>query len=286
MYEAAALNAESQPPLGRPITAPGMGDEALARSRAEEARAEAAFEAERRAEDPFGDIFGGGRRYQRNHIDDMVDSFEAESRAQLEREALAGLDRNSMMMEVGYRPNEQAVWGAMGVPGDVFRGEIGRRESSDNWKAERTEPVALGRYQLRIIALKDVKLMDAEGNWTGRWGIGTKSQFLASSDVQNLAMTEYMRNNEGYLHGARDELDVFDFRGQEIVGVIGSFKVTPVGLMAAAHRWGAGGVRSYFDHQIENSWVSSFEGLDKGTRDKYLAIETRLREFENVAYNN
>ena len=65
MYEAAALNPESQPPLGRPITAPGMGDEALARSRAEEARAEAAFEAERRAEDPFGDIFGGGQRSER-----------------------------------------------------------------------------------------------------------------------------------------------------------------------------------------------------------------------------
>ena len=66
---------------GRPITAPGMGDEALARNRAEEARAEAAMEAERRADDPFGDIFGGGRRSERNHIDDMLDSFEAESRA-------------------------------------------------------------------------------------------------------------------------------------------------------------------------------------------------------------
>ena len=41
----AAANQESLPPPGRPITAPGMGDEALARSRAEEARAEAAFEA-------------------------------------------------------------------------------------------------------------------------------------------------------------------------------------------------------------------------------------------------
>ncbi len=45
------------------------------------------------------------------------------------------------------------VWGTMGVPGDLFRDEIGRRESSDDWEAERTEPVALGRYQLRIIAL-------------------------------------------------------------------------------------------------------------------------------------
>ena len=252
--------------------------------------------------DAGSDPFAEGRgRYPRAIVDnvdrllapeppefsaDTVDGFEEQTRENLNREALAGFDPNSLMTKLGYRPNEQAVFGPMGVPGDVFRDEIGRRESSNNWKAERTEPVALGRYQLRIIALKDVKLMDAEGNWTGRWGIRSKSQFLADSDVQNLAMTEFMRNNERYLHGARDELDVFDFRGQEIVGISGSFGVTPVGLMAAAHRWGAGGVRSYIDHQIENGWVSDFEGLDKDTRDKFQAIETRLREFRKVAYND
>ena len=67
MYEAAVLN---QPPgaasaPGRPMTAPGMGD-VLAQSRAEEARAEAAMEAERRAEDPYSDLYGGQRRNERN----------------------------------------------------------------------------------------------------------------------------------------------------------------------------------------------------------------------------
>ena len=91
MHEAAVLGQPPDVSPGRPITAPGMGDEALARSRAEAARAEAAMEAERRAEDPFGDIFGG-RRYERNHIDDMLDEQATESRAQLEREARAGLE--------------------------------------------------------------------------------------------------------------------------------------------------------------------------------------------------
>ena len=80
---------------------------------------------ERRAENPFGNIFGG-RRYERNHIDDMYDLFEAETRAHLDREAkaLAGLDPNSLMTKAGYRPNEQAVLGPMGVPGNAFRDGI------------------------------------------------------------------------------------------------------------------------------------------------------------------
>ena len=125
IYEAAVLNPspEAQALPGRPITAPGMGD-ALAQSRAEMTDFEAALEAERRADDPNYDIFDGHRRYQRNHIDDMLDEQEAEMRAQLDREALAGLDPNSLMTQVGYRPNEQAVFAPMGVPGAVFRKAI------------------------------------------------------------------------------------------------------------------------------------------------------------------
>ena len=260
-----------------------MGDEALARSRAEEARAEAAFEAERRAEDPFGDIFGGGRRYQRNHIDDMVDSFEAESRAQLEREALAGLDRNSMMMEVGYRPNEQAVWGAMGVPGETFRKMIADRERSYE---PGENPNAFGEYQLTKGGLIDIKMMRADGTWTGKHGITSTKQFFDNIDVQNLAFTEYMSVTEGYVHEGGD-FDAFDYRGQEIDGVLGiKFSISPVGMMAAAHRWGAGGLRDYIKHLRKNNWVSNFDEFDDENKKKYLAIETRLREFENAPYSD
>ena len=112
------------PPPGRPITARGMGDEALAQSRAEQAQFEAELEAARRADDPNYDVFGGRRRYERNHIDDMLDEQEAEACAQLDREALAGLDSNYAMIKAGYRPNDQAVWGAMGVPGKAFSSAV------------------------------------------------------------------------------------------------------------------------------------------------------------------
>ena len=291
-YVAAALN---QPPNadgkpGRPITAPGMGDEALARSRAEEARAEAAMEVERRAEDRFGDIFGGGRRSERNHIDDMLDSFEAESRAQLEREADALVGRGLLT----DRSRGQDV-ASMGVAGTIFRNQIHLAEKSEWDEVRRGETNAYGYYQLTEIALRDIGLMDENNEWTGQWEIKETRQFLDRRDVQQQAMTKYMANMERYLHSGR--YDAFDYVGQEIVGIktqeiaaMGSvgtpITISPVGLMAAAHRWGDGGVRSYIDYQIENDWVSNFEGLDEDTRNKYLAIETRLRVFENVAYND
>ena len=88
-------------------------------------------------------------------------------------------------------------------------------------------------------------------------------------------MTLYMDHIEGYLHGASDELDLFDLRGQQIVGIHDRNKritITPVGLMAAGHRWGGKGLRDYMEHLEKNGWVSNFEDLDESTREKYLAI--------------
>ncbi len=183
--EAGALNpaAYGHAGPGRPITAGGLAEEQGADSTP--------------ARDLVSESVG---RYPQPIVDNVDRLLEreprevpAETRDDFEVQRLAGLDPNSLMMKLGYSPNEQAVFGPMGVPGDIFRDEIGRRESSNSWKAERTEPVALGRYQLKIIALRDVRLMDAEGNWTKKWGIRTKEQFLASREVQNLAMTQYMK---------------------------------------------------------------------------------------------
>ena len=280
MYEAAALNPESQPPLGRPITAPGMGDEALARSRAEEARAEAAFEAERRAEDPFGDIFGGSRRAERNHIDDMLDSFEAESRAQLEREALAGLDRNYVVTELSDRTPQEPL-PPMGVPGTVFRRAISDAERSH------LDQVGggYGLYQLRKIALRDIGLLDENNEWSGKWGIRTAEDFLTSLELQDRALNLYMENNDRYLRKA-GSFNAFDYRGQRINGLEGNFQITPGGLMAAAHRRGWGKVLAYLEHQEKSNWESDFDGLDGDLPKIFKQIETRLRTFENVQYND
>ena len=203
-----------------------------------------------------------------------LDDFEART--------VAGLDPNSMMMKVGYRPNEQAVWGAMGVPGRRFRDEIGRAEWPKDDDAQREELKRTANfYQLTQIALEDIGMKDGEG-WIGKWGITSAAEFNKNWAVQEDAMTLYMDHIERYMHGAGDELDLFDLRGQQIVGIHdrnNPITITPVGLMAAGHRWGAEGVRDYMEHVEKNGWVRNFDKLNKDKRDKYLAIETRLRTF-------
>ena len=87
-FEAAVLSPQPRPETlaGRDLTTRGIGD-TLA-----EARAEAAFEAERRAEDPFGDIFGGGAEdpVLAAHVDKWLAEDAADVRAQRERDAAIG----------------------------------------------------------------------------------------------------------------------------------------------------------------------------------------------------
>ena len=108
----------------------------------------------------------------------MYDSFEAETRAQLDREAeaLAGLDPNSMMTKVGYRPRVQAVFGPMGVPGAVFRKAISDAERSH----PRTGGGRLRAVSTDAIALRDIGLWDENNEWSGQWGIWTAEDFLTS----------------------------------------------------------------------------------------------------------
>ena len=74
------------PPPERDMTARGIGDTLAER------RAEAAFEAERRAEDPFGDIFGGKGEdpVLAAHVDKWLAEDAADVRAQRERDAAIG----------------------------------------------------------------------------------------------------------------------------------------------------------------------------------------------------
>ena len=39
------------------------------------------------------------------------------------------------------------------------------------------------------------------------------------------------------------------------------------------------------EYQDKNGWVSDLGDLDETTARKYMAIETRLRKFQNASYN-
>ena len=279
--EAGALNppAYGHAGPGRPITAPGL--------------------AEAQGVDgtppPANDLFpvGGGRYAQA--IVDNVDLLLAPEPQEIPAGTLDDFEAEALTLRNAEDRSRSRAVASMGVPGGTFRNQIHLAERSEWDEVRRGDTNAYGYYQLTEIALRDIGLMDEKNDWTGQWGITNTLQFLERPGAQEQAMTKYMANMERYLRGGH--YDAFDYVGQEIVGIKAqemaamgdvaiAITISPVGLMAAAHRWGDGGVRSYIDHQIESDWVSNFEGLDKDTRDKHIAIETRLREFENVAYND
>ena len=57
---------------------------------------------------------------------------------------------------------------------------------------------------------------------------------------------------------------------------------TKSGLLAAAHRQGAGMVKRYLDHQRRHNWTTNPKTFPKNKKDQFLSVETRLREFQKV----
>ena len=169
---------------------------------------------------------------------------------------------------------------------DDFAQKIDEAETSEGqW--DKVSPIgAVGRYQLTHASLNDVGLMDKQGNWYGT----DLEEFRANPPLQNLALAAYLHKNRGYLmtkHDVQGEggetirESSFNFIGQEIEGKAKTFNVTESGLLAAAHRWGAENVFAYLQHQKVHDWVTDEEGFGVN-KDKFLAIETRLREFEFI----
>lgn len=180
-----------------------------------------------------------------------------------------------------------------------FRRAIHRKESGgagdDGYAASGNG--AYGRYQMRVPALKDAGLIDRDGNWTGKYGLDSVEDFLRQPAAQEKAFADFMARAEGYVRQ-----DVRDYAGRQIDGKLARFPVTEAGLLAAAHRQGAGMLAPYFAFQRANNWKSgNFENIPtavaakiaelqgnvenpQSARDVLSSIETRLREFSGIPY--
>ena len=77
---------------------------------------------------------------------------------------------------------------------------------------------ALGRYQMRPLALRDVGLRDRGGNWTGKWGIRSDLDFLRSPVAQEKAIAAYLRVLDREMSGTNPAtgLKVYNFVTQEV----------------------------------------------------------------------
>ena len=172
-----------------------------------------------------------------------------------------------------------------------FADAIAQRESlgSGGYRAVNPDGPALGRYQMRRIALQSVGFKDPEGRWTGALGVGNEGEFLNNPAAQDIAFAGYMRV-------LREELErrrVLDRIGVRLTAQDGrSITVTNAGLIAAGHREGSYAVKAYLDFAGSKGWSTygtAFPtGNVPGTRrllaDSFAQIEDRLADFENIGY--
>ncbi len=135
---------------------------------------------------------------------------------------------------------------------------------------------ALGRYQMTPAALQAAGMIVAAGNWTGKYGVHSRAEFLADPEAQENALTDFLDDTERQLRANGS----VQFIGADIDGLVSRFTVSRAGLIAAGHRWGARATHDYLSRIANNGFTS--RGLDLSPAER--AIETRLRTFADVPY--
>jgi hypothetical protein len=163
--------------------------------------------------------------------------------------------------------------------------EIAKRETAgqphDGWGTVRRDPdgnEALGRFQMTKPALQDAGLIDKNGDWTGKYGVNNREDFLNNPEAQKAALRDHTESVQDQLrkNGAERHIN------QKIDGVKGEITATDGGLQAAAHRQGATTVRDYLKHQEAHGWKSDASTFPPQQRGSFLSVETRLREFQSI----
>lgn len=111
--------------------------------------------------------------------------------------------------------------------------KLGARESSNDYSAVNSRGYA-GKYQFGLGALQDTGYKDSSGKWLGKDNINSQEDFLNNPEVQERAMKDYLKKQEGYLKAK----GALNYIGKDFNGIT----LTKQGLLAAAHLVGAGGV--------------------------------------------
>lgn len=172
------------------------------------------------------------------------------------------------------------------VPNAAFRHRIAEAERS----AEHAQggyglrnPVsgALGRYQFTPLTLQDLGWRTAQGAWTQlaeRHGVRSEQDFLANHAAQESAMSMFLRRVEVQLerNGAAAH------QGATLRGIGGTeITLTESGMMAAAHRRGAGMLARWIAHRAQTPDAP----LSASQRAAFAQVERRLQEFSAITYS-
>ncbi|MBS7706762.1 hypothetical protein [Chelatococcus asaccharovorans] len=126
-----------------------------------------------------------------------------------------------------------------------FIDELGLYHSSNRYDAVNSTN-HLGRFQFGEAALIDIGMVrndgkpfdnDFSGGWTGKHGINSKEEFLASHVAQDTAIHDFLGKQAHFLR------NYLHYDGQSIDGQ----EISLSGLLGAAHLAGAGGVRRFLN---------------------------------------
>ena len=82
------------------------------------------------------------------------------------------------------------------------RPHFGYREVLDRTDPNGHRHIALGRYQMTPAGLQAAGMMDKHGNWTGKYGIHSRDQFLADPRAQERALSDFLSVTERQLRAA------------------------------------------------------------------------------------
>jgi hypothetical protein len=174
---------------------------------------------------------------------------------------------------------------ADGWPNMAFRQRIAEAERSaehaqGGYGLRNPRSGALGRYQMLPSTLQDLGWRNSAGAWTelaARHGVRSEADFLANQGAQETAMSMFLRRTETQLErngaAARQGTTLRGIGGQDIA-------LTEAGLVAAAHRRGAGMVARWLAHRSETPDAP----LTAAQRSAFAQVERRLMDFGALAY--
>lgn len=171
------------------------------------------------------------------------------------------------------------------APNADFRHRIAQAERSaeharSGYGLRNASSGALGRYQFLPSALVDIGWRGADGAWSAtaqRQGVSSDADFLARPAAQEAAMSAYLRRIETQL----DRNGSAGRQGEVLRGVAGQeITLTEAGLVAAAHRRGAGAVARWLQHRT----ATPDAPLSAAQRNVYAQVERRLQDFAAVSY--
>jgi hypothetical protein len=166
-----------------------------------------------------------------------------------------------------------------------FRERIAQAEQSADkpnhgYDQQNRKSQALGRYQLTPKARETSGWIHPDGRWTEKAqneGVYGNDKFLSLPFAQEKALDDLLDSYEAEIKAAKLDSHL----GQKIDGLKAEITITEAGLVAATHRGGAKRTRQYLDKVLSPDYQKGVTPLQK----EELAIEQRLREFQDVPYS-